>query len=238
MSLDVVVVMPVYNEQDCIAEVLKSWIEELSRVSMNFEILVINDGSVDRTADELSRFTDDGRVRILDKANSGHGPTIHLGYTMAVDLADWVFQTDSDAEIAPDHFIDLWERRSSYDALLGYRIDRRQDMARKCISRVAALTVGLLFGRSVLDPNVPYRLMRSSVLRRLLENIPGDTFAPNVLISAGLAASGASVYNSPVVHTVRKTGTTSLLRWSLLSRSVKSFAQTIRFFPARKGKKP
>ena len=74
--LDVAIVMPVYNEAECIADVVASWLRVLSAQSLRFVLIVLNDGSKDATAEVLHRFANDSRVRVIDKQNSGHGPTI------------------------------------------------------------------------------------------------------------------------------------------------------------------
>ncbi len=58
MLYDLVVIIPVYNEEACIETVIKSWYDMLSDLNMNFLIIVLNDGSQDRTAEVLARFAD------------------------------------------------------------------------------------------------------------------------------------------------------------------------------------
>lgn len=107
-SYDLAVVMPVYNEQDCIAGVLNAWHDVLRTLDIQFVIIVVNDGSQDGTADVLGEF--DGRqgIHVIHQANSGHGPAILVGYREAANVADWVFQCDSDNEMSPDAFPSLW----------------------------------------------------------------------------------------------------------------------------------
>ena len=98
-ALDLVVVMPIYNEQACIEGVLVSWKKTLERLGVAFKILAINDGSTDGTARALEGFAGDPDIEAITKPNSGHGPTILLGYREAVRQAPWIFQCDSDDEI-------------------------------------------------------------------------------------------------------------------------------------------
>ena len=229
--MDVAVVMPVYNEEACIAGVVRSWRAMLSELGLTFRILVLNDGSTDGTQAALSVFLGDECVQVIHKANSGHGPTILLGYQKAVETADWVFQCDSDDEMKPDSFPELWRRREASDALFGVRSGRRQPLARKLISACSRATVRVFFGSGVVDVNVPYRLIRVSLLRRILPQIPPDTFAPNVIISGALARGGARLYNHPVPHEGRKTGTVSIVKWKLWRATFRAFWQTLRCRP-------
>lgn len=229
MPLDLMVVMPVYNEADCIADVVRSWRDQLSAMKLDFALLILNDGSTDATKQALEAFKGDARVRIINKANAGHGPTILQGYQLAVAAADWVFQCDSDNEMRPEHFPKFWAKRERYDALFGVRVGREQNLARQILSGGSRVVVKLLFGRGVRDVNVPYRLMRAQVLKPIVSAIPADTFAPNVLISGALVRAKKRIWNAPVPHQNRATGTASILRWKLWKAAFLSLRQTLVF---------
>ncbi len=208
-------VMPVYNEEDCIREVIDSWREVLTALGISYRLIVLNDGSKDHTAEKLAPLAGNDRLAIINKPNAGHGPTILQGYHLAVDLADWVFQCDSDDEMKAIHFPRLWEQRQNYDVLFGYRLQRKQNLGRKVISGVSRMTVRALFGRGVADVNTPYRLMRSAILRQIIDQIPDDTFAPNVIIAGAFARAKRRMANLPVPHEGRRTGAVSIVKWKL-----------------------
>lgn len=86
MLLDLAVVMPVYNEEACIVDVVKSWRSMVSRLNIDFRIIILNDGSNDGTKETLAVFTSDNRIEVINKENSGHGPTILFGYQKSVQL--------------------------------------------------------------------------------------------------------------------------------------------------------
>jgi len=231
MSHELAVVMPVYNEQECIRDVVVSWLDVLSRQDIDFQMIVLNDGSSDGTGSALEGFSGNQRVEVVTQPNSGHGPTILMGYRKAAGIAEWVFQCDSDNEMTPDGFPALWERRHEFDALFGHRAGRTQSPGRRLISAGSRLTVQMLFGKGVTDVNTPYRLIRSAILREIVDQIPPDTFAPNVIISGALARAGARIYNHPVPHEHRKTGSVSIMKWKLWKSAFRSFWQTLRCRP-------
>lgn len=231
MSLDVALVMPVYNEEACIAEVVRSWRKMLLGLDVRFRMIVLNDGSTDGTRAVLDALARDDCVEVVHKPNSGHGPTILEGYRRAVRQAEWVFQCDSDDEMKPEGFPMLWAARESYDALFGIRAGRRQNAGRSLISACSRLTVRLLFGEGVDDVNTPYRLIRSGPLRKIVERIPNDTFAPNVIVSGALCRAGARICNQPVPHECRRTGSVSIVKWKLWKSAARSLWQTFRCRP-------
>ena len=91
MPHELALVMPVYNEEACVAGVVRAWLEVLGGLGIDFRMIVLNDGSRDRTAEVLAQYAGDARIEAVNKPNSGHGPTILEGYRRAVELADWVF---------------------------------------------------------------------------------------------------------------------------------------------------
>lgn len=226
---ELIVVMPVYNEADCIASVINDWHAMLVELNIDFEILVLNDGSTDSTATQLERFVDESRVRVETRSNAGHGPTILRGYRDAVSRATWVFQCDSDNEMSPDAFPKLWNRREKFDAVFGFRAGRAQNAARRFLSGGSRVVIKTLFGRGVRDVNVPYRLMRAAVIRPIVEAIPDETFAPNIIISGVLSRRRARITNLPVAHQGRRTGTASLSSTKVWKVAAKSLWQTLRF---------
>lgn len=227
-DLDLAVVIPVYNEEACIAQVVESWRAVLDGLGIEYRITVYNDGSKDGTAAVLERFADQQRVQVVNKANSGHGPTILGGYREAAKLADWTFQCDSDDEMPAEAFVELWRQREEYDALFGVRRGIQQNIQRKLISMGSRAVVRLLFGSGVADVNTPYRLLRSPLLARIVEQLPDDTFAPNVIISGVLARNRRRILNIPVDHRHRRTGKVSITNWGLYRGVLRSFWQTVR----------
>jgi glycosyltransferase involved in cell wall biosynthesis len=226
MSLDLALVMPVCNEEGCIAEVLNSWLGILGGLGIRFKMIVLNDGSKDGTKGVLAGFAHDDRIEVVNKSNSGHGPTILMGYHRAVETADWVFQCDSDNEMSAGHFPALWGKREGCDAVFGIRTGRVQNAARRLISAVSRLTVRAFFGRGIADVNTPYRLMRAGLLNEIIAQIPDDTFAPNVIISGTLARARARILTHPVPHQGRRSGKASIVKWKLWKSAVRAFCQT------------
>ncbi len=221
--------MPVYNEEECIRDVVNSWLGTLQGLGIDFQMIVINDGSRDNTIKSLEAFRDNPRIEVINKPNSGHGPTILMGYRIAVKKAEWVFQTDSDDEMKPEYFHLLWEKRDDYDALFGRREGRRQNLSRRIITLVSRLTIGLLYGKGVRDVNTPYRLMRSKFLSRIIDKLPDNIFAPNIIISGAFSRAHLRILNIPIPHLPRQTGKVSIIKLKLVKAAMKAFMQTMKY---------
>lgn len=232
MSDRLCVVMPVYNEREAIGGVIEKWNSALARLDVDYEIRPYNDGSCD---DSLSVMCEVAarlgpQVDVRNKPNSGHGSTILMGYRdAAADGFDWIFQIDSDDEMGPEKFGELWAKRDGFDFLVGTRQGRVQQLPRKMMSVVSRLCVRLFYGKSVWDVNTPYRLMRTSAFKRFYAAIPPDTFAPNVILSGLAARHKLRCHEVYVPQHDRTTGEVSIRKWKLFKAAVKSFGQTMAF---------
>ncbi len=225
------VILPVYNEEAVVGDVLRKWDEELGRLGIDSVIRPYNDGSKDGSLQVMKDFAvAHRRVEVRDKANSGHGPTILTGYRDAArDGFDWIFQIDSDDEMGPEKFGDIWDRRGDYDFLIGRREGRIQAWSRKVVSFFSRICVRMCYGKSVWDVNSPYRLMRVSAFRDFYNAIPITTFAPNVILSGLAARYHLRSFEVRVPQRDRTTGECSMRKWKLLKAAVRSFIQTISF---------
>ena len=231
---DVAVVIPVFNEEKLIGECINEWLNVLDSVNLNYEILIIDDGSSDATISIVERYRDNQNIQLIIKQNEGHGPTILAGYKRAVGIAEWVFQADSDNEISPNQFSALWSRRQGQDAVIAWRQGRNQTTVRRLVTFFARVTTKVLFRCHLRDVNIPFRLFRSETLTILLEKIPSDTFAPNIALSGALSLMNFQVEECPVVFNERIVGESSLSNLGAVRKGGRALLELIkisRVFP-------
>jgi dolichol-phosphate mannosyltransferase len=225
---ELVLVMPVYNEEGCIQQVIDSWHDELSRLGIDFTLLILNDGSRDRTADKLAKYENHPRIKVCQKANSGHGPTVSLGYRLAAQQAEWVFQVDSDDELKPEEFQQFWKRRHEFDVLAGYRTNRNSPWPRRITTGGAWWALRMLFGPGLRDANIPYRLIRSAWLHNWMKQLPEDLLTPNLCVSGLTARHRVRVFEAPVSYCHRRTGVVSIRKFRLWKFAFMAFLQTLK----------
>jgi len=181
-----VIVMPVYNEEANIADVISAWSTTLQQLGVAFQFVALDDGSTDRTHEILlqEETQHPDTLCVLHKSNSGHGATCRIGYEIAVRSgAEWVLQIDSDGQCDPKHFADFWNRREQYDCIFGLRKSRDDGPARILTSWICRLASSIICGQDLRDPNVPYRLMRRTALQRALRYIPASFNIHNVALT-------------------------------------------------------
>jgi dolichol-phosphate mannosyltransferase len=221
------VVMPIYNEEANIVEVVTEWVAELQRLDISFELLAVNDGSRDGTSVELEKLATKypGCVTQLSKINAGHGLACRAGYLLAIArAAEWTLQIDSDGQCDPRFFATFWEARAEAEAIYGVRTSRDDGVARVLISGIARMTTSVLCGVDLQDANVPYRLMRTSVLAEALGRVPEDFNMQNTALTLALRRQPAVRWKYVPIHfRGRRGGTNSInlkriasMGWELL----------------------
>ncbi|MEW5984930.1 MAG: glycosyltransferase family 2 protein [Acidobacteriota bacterium] len=162
------VFFPAYNDSGTIASMVLGAVLTAGRLTPNFEVLVINDGSRDATpqiADELARVYPQVRVIHHDR-NRGYGGALRSGFAHATK--ELVFYTDGDAQYDPAELAVLWARMGpGVDLVNGYKISRSDPLHRKVIGRLYHHTVRWLFGLKVRDVDCDFRLMRRAIFDRV-----------------------------------------------------------------------
>jgi len=179
-------VMPVFNEEESIAGAISEWAPTLASVSSDATLLVVDDGSTDRTPEILTSIVSEhgGKVRVLRCTNRGHGQACLAGYREALrQEAEWIFQIDSDGQCDPRYFPSLWSMRDRADILYGVRTSRDDGGVRRLATNILRLNLGLLHNAWCEDPNVPYRLMNHAPLARHLPRIPDSFYLANVALA-------------------------------------------------------
>jgi len=181
------IVVPVFNESATIESVIGSWMHQLDKQGVDYQFILLNDGSSDSTIEVLKRLEaiHPNRIIVVDKTNSGHGRTCRLGYDAAVASphVEWILQIDSDGQCDPAYFPEFWTQRENADCVFGKRVQRDDGFARAFTSKLCQLGATLLSGRDMTDPNVPYRLIRRDTMADALSRIPAAFNIHNVALT-------------------------------------------------------
>jgi len=226
--IQLAVVVPIYNEERNIEAVLVDWIHELTSLGIPFIFLAINDGSKDNTGAVLrdleTRYP--GLLVAVEKKNEGHGRACRTGYSIAVERStEWTLQIDSDGQCDPKYFASFWSSREQVDLVYGMRKTRDDGFSRVLISASCRLATSLLCGIDLKDANVPYRLIRTSVLANVLAKIPEDFDMQNVALTVALKRDPSLRWKYIPIHfRDRQGGTNSInlkriviMGWELLA---------------------
>ena len=134
MDRELEIVIPVYNEETSLQPLIEDWRNLLNSIPVNYQFLFVDDGSTDRSLALLKTWQQASPdILVLSQSNAGHGPAILKGYHHAC-RTPWVLQLDSDHQLTPAAFPELWRRRDDYDLLLGQRHEKHAAGGRRLIS--------------------------------------------------------------------------------------------------------
>lgn len=186
---ELIVVMPAYNEEAAIRRVVEAWFPALDRTVGNFVLRVIDDGSKDSTRGILEDLCKalGPRLELHSRANRGHGQTCLEGYREAIGRdIPFILQIDSDGQCDPVYLPDFWALRHDHDVIYGRR-SREDGLVRFFASFTLRHLVRLLEGVKCVDPNVPYRLMRTAACAPAIASIPPSFDLANIALSIQLA---------------------------------------------------
>lgn len=187
MKKSLYIVMPAYNEEENIEQVIKAWyplIEEEDRADTS-RLVVADSGSSDRTHEILMELQKNyPKLQILADTEKQHGPKVLALYKYAIAQgADYIFQTDSDGQTDPMEFENFWKMTEEYDLIIGNRTARGDGKSRAYVEKVVCLLLRIYFGVKVPDANAPFRLMRTDIVNKYINRMPDDYNIPNIMFT-------------------------------------------------------
>jgi glycosyltransferase involved in cell wall biosynthesis len=211
MAASVSVVVPMYNEEPYVARAVGAAREVLEKMGADWEIVVVDDASTDRTgelAEQLARADD--RVKVVhNPANRRLGGSLRAGFARAT--RELILYTDADlpADIGElPRAVHLLEYQQA-DVLAAYRFDRTAEGPGRAVMAFAYnLLVRVAFDLPVRDVNFAFKLFRRSLLERVTLTSEGSFIDAELLLRARRA--GAHVIQMGVDYFPRRHGTSKL----------------------------
>jgi glycosyltransferase involved in cell wall biosynthesis len=197
-------VLPAHNEEDNIRFVVADALATLPDYAPEFEIIVVNDGSRDRTGAIIDALhVDDARVRAVHhRTNQGYGAALRSGFDAST--GDFVMFMDADRQfdirdirlLAP--FVDL------FDIVAGFRMERSDPIHRRINAEIFNLAVRILFGVHMRDLDCAFKIFRGQQIRSLQLTTSGALI--NAEIQSKLRRQGATLVQVGVPHHPRVAG--------------------------------
>ncbi len=202
------VVMPAYNEQEILPLALDEATAALDELCERFEIVMVDDGSTDRTAQILAeRAERDPRVRVFTQTpNQGYSKALIRGFHAAE--MDAVFYTDADAQFDLREIARLYPHLADHDMVTGIRVHRQDPPVRLLTSAVYNRLQGLLLGIRVRDVNCAFKLFRRSFFDRV--ELTSDGFLIDAELYARAKRAGLTWTQVGVTHRPREKGSSTV----------------------------
>jgi glycosyltransferase involved in cell wall biosynthesis len=213
------VFFPCHNEQDNVAKVVHRATQVLEAIGADFEIIVVDDGSKDRTgqiADDLA--ARDSRIKVVHhEKNLGYGAALQSGFRNA--CKDLVFYTDGDAQFDIAELPPLLDLIEQYDIVSCYRVNRQDNIIRKINGWCWTKLVCFMFGMKIRDIDCAFKLYKREIFDNIQMVSTGALIDTEILARA--ARKGYTVTQRPVHHYPRTAGTQSGANLRVVMRAFK-----------------
>lgn len=202
--LEVSIVLPAFNEEASIAQAIEEATVTAERLFAAHEILVVDDGSGDRTAEIAGEIASrDGRVRVVSHpANRGYGEALRTGFLTS--RLGHVFFTDADLQFDTNELELFLPFADTVDVVAGYRINRQDTALRRAMAYAWNVLVRMLFYVPVRDIDCAFKLFDRKVLSEI--DIESVGAMVNTELMVKLGRKGASVVEIGVTHRPRRAG--------------------------------
>ncbi|MEB3220505.1 MAG: glycosyltransferase family 2 protein [Candidatus Sericytochromatia bacterium] len=215
------VVMPAYNEEDIIEKVARDAATYLETVTADYEVVIVNDGSRDRTGEILDALHGENpRIVPVHQENKGYGGALQAGFRSA--KKDYVFFMDSDNQFDIRELDKLLPHLSSVDVVLGYRENRQDHLGRKFNALGWRTLVDMLFGLGVRDIDCAFKIFKREKLQMALPESEGAMVNTEMLVK--LKRRKTPWVEVPVSHFARVGGKATGANWRVI---VKAFRELL-----------
>ena len=202
-ELDLSVIVPLYNEEDSIALLYEKIVAAVQPLGLDYEILFVDDGSVDNTIPEASKIAShDTRLRVIKfRRNYGQTPAMAAGIDHA--RGKYLITMDGDLQNDPDDIPRFLEKLDEgYDIVVGWRYNRQDKLiTRKIPSRIANWLIGKTTGVPIKDNGCSLKGYKASVM----QNIPLYS-EMHRFIPAMSSLAGTRIAEIKVKHHARQFG--------------------------------
>ena len=209
-------VVPAYNEQECIADCIAELRAVLLGIGRPFEILVVDDGSADETFDILRGLKETMPELRVIRFDANHGQTAAMAAGFEHAQGAIVVTTDADAQNDPADIPTLLDKMNDWDVVCGIRTDRADNFLRRASSRIANAVRNWVTGDCIADTGCTLRAYRREFLTRLKLFEGMHRFLPTLLKLAG-----ARVTEVPVRHRPRLRGQSKYGVWNRLFKGLR-----------------
>ncbi len=198
--LSLTIFFPCYNEEANVERVTRAAVEAGRRIADELEVLIVNDGSRDRTGEIAERLAAEiPEVRVVhNQPNRGYGGALQRGFREA--RGNWIFYTDGDGQFSFDELPQLLPLLETHDVVSCYRINRQDSLLRKINAFAWTTLVNALFGLGLRDIDCAYKIYPRTFIERITLHSQGALIDTEMLAKArnlGLSIAQIGVRHYP-----------------------------------------
>lgn len=198
------VFFPCYNEEANVERTTRAALETCERLFDDYEVIIVNDGSRDRTAEIADRLAaEHARVRAVhNRPNRGYGGALQRGFAEA--SKDFVFYTDGDGQFDFAEMEEILPLLDRYDIVSCYRLNRQDPLLRKINAACWGALVNTLFGMRIRDVDCAFKIFPRALFSEIELRSTGALIDTEILAKA--RRLGYSIGQAGVHHYARLAG--------------------------------
>lgn len=217
------IVFPAYNEEENIKESIKSALKIGRVISDKFEIIVVNDGSGDKTSEIARNLTKKHKeIKIIDQNNQGYGGAVWTGIKNAHN--DLIFFTDSDLQFNLQELKKFIPYLKSYDVVFGYRKPRKDPFMRLVNAWGWKFLNRIFLGIKVRDIDCAFKLFDGRVFKKVNKiQSHGAMFSAEMIYK--IKKAGFRIKELPVTHYPRVAGSPTGANFNVIKKALREFWQ-------------
>ena len=197
--MNVSIVIPAYNEEKGIAGTIDGVIEAIKPLRIEYELIVVNDGSTDNTAE----LVENKNIKIINhQENKGYGASIKAGIRNS--QYEDILIIDADGSYPPEHIPDLLDSAIICDMVVGARVGStvKIPLIRKPAKWFINKLANYLTGVNIPDLNSGLRVMKREVVEKYIRILP-DGFSFTSTITLAMLTNGYSIEYVPIDYLKR-----------------------------------
>ena len=213
------VFLPSHNEEPNVERVVRGFLAELPNVADDYEVIVVDDGSIDKTGaigDRLAN--EDFHVKVVHhQMNRGYGGAVISGIRAATQ--PYVMLADGDGQFDPKEVANLAAYVPAYDVVVGKRIRRADHLLRRVNGKAWTTLVRIVLGIGITDIDCGFKLFKREFLDRMELRAHGAMISTELM--ARVAGQGARIKEVGVHHLPRLAGEQSGANLKVIGRAFK-----------------
>jgi glycosyltransferase involved in cell wall biosynthesis len=227
----ITIFFPCYNEEQNVERVTREALEVAGRLFDDFEIIIVNDGSKDRTAEIADRLSKENPFirAIHHEHNRGYGAALRTGFENATK--ELVFYTDGDGQFKIEEITKLLPLIEKSDIVSGYRIRRQDSLIRKINAFLWGVLVNALFKINVSDVDSAFKLYKRKIFDEITLTSQGALIDTEILAKA--RAKGYTITEVGVNHYPRLAGEQTGAKLPVIFKAFKELFKLRRSFSPR-----
>ena len=224
--LSLTIFYPCYNEEANVERVTRAAVEVAGKIADDFEVLIVNDGSRDRTGEIADRLVAEipGVRAVHNNPNLGYGGALARGFREA--RKNWIFYTDGDGQFDFNEIPNVLPLLETHDIVSCYRLDRKDPLLRKVNAWAWSTLVNLLFHIGLKDIDCAFKIYPRTFIERIEMKSRGALIDTEMLAKA--RSLGYSIAQMGVHHYPRTAGAQTGANLKVILRAFKELFKLYR----------